>query len=111
MKQENINKKEIIDKVTPVVEKKAEEVGLIALEVDFKMEAGNWHLIIFIYSSEHDITHEDCKSLTKNLDDCLDEVITIPYYLEISSPGLERKLKSSKEYNLFKGKKAEIKLK
>ncbi|MCK7486003.1 MAG: ribosome maturation factor RimP [Bacillus subtilis] len=111
-KQENINKNEIIAKVSPVIEKIAHELGLVLLEVNFVKEAGNWHLRIFIYSQEHQITHEDfCEKFTKTLGDKIDALIPGHYYLEVSSPGIERKLKSDKEYNIFKGKQAEIKLK
>jgi len=111
MKNSNINKTEIINKITPFIEKAAEDLGLIALEVDFVMEAGNWHLRIFIHSQEHSITHEDCEKITKSIDDKLDELIPVLYYMEVSSPGLEKKLKSSKEYNFFRDHKVNIKLK
>lgn len=109
--KENINKKEILNKVNPVIEKVAGDLGLIVLETNFVQESGKWHLRIFIYNQDHTITHTDCESLTKNLSSYLDELISMPYYLEISSPGIERKLKSPMEYNIFRGKKAEIKLK
>lgn len=111
MEKEIINKKDILNKVTPVIENIAKSLSLNALEVDFVKEAGNWHLKIFILSLDHEITHEDCEKLTKSLDDSIDELIPIHYYLEVSSPGLERKFKSSKEYNFFKGKTVEIKFK
>ena len=41
----------------------------------------------------------------------LDELIPFKYYLEVSSPGLDRKLKSEKEYIIFKGHDILIKLK
>uniref|UniRef100_UPI004025C2E5 ribosome maturation factor RimP n=1 Tax=Candidatus Scatousia sp. TaxID=3085663 RepID=UPI004025C2E5 len=41
----------------------------------------------------------------------LDELIPVKYYLEVSSPGLERKFKSDKEFVIFKGKRISIKLK
>jgi ribosome maturation factor RimP len=49
--------------------------------------------------------------MTRALNLYLDELIDVKYYLEVSSPGLDRKLKSSREYLIFKGKKAKIKLK
>ena len=41
----------------------------------------------------------------------LDELIPFKYYLEVSSPGLDRKFKSEKEYIIFKGHDVLIKLK
>ena len=41
----------------------------------------------------------------------MDELIPVKYYLEVSSPGLERKFKSDKEFIIFKGRRISIKLK
>lgn len=111
MKGENINKKEILSLINPVVENVANKLKLIIVEINFVKEAGSWHLRIFIYNENRPISHQDCENLTKNLNNYLDELIPVPYYLEVSSPGTERTLKSPREYSIFKGKKAEIKLK
>ena len=49
--------------------------------------------------------------VTRSLSDFLDELIPVKYYLEVSSPGLERKFKSDKEFVIFKGRRVSIKLK
>ena len=64
-----------------------------------------------MYSKEHDITLDDCENVTRSLSDFLDELIPVKYYLEVSSPGLERKFKSEKEFIIFKGRRVSIKLK
>lgn len=109
--KDNFNPAEILQNITPMIEQTAEENGLIALETAFVKEAGAWTLRVFIYREDGTITHDDCQTITKALDSCLDEIITAPYRLEVSSPGLDRKLKSTKEYNIFKGKRVKVKLK
>lgn len=108
---EDINKKDVLAKVTPVIEEIARQQNLIVLEINFVKESGRWNLRIFIYSQDHSITHVDCENLTKSLGSYLDKLISVPFYFEVSSPGIERKLKSSLEYDIFKGQKVEIKLK
>ncbi|OGI03824.1 MAG: hypothetical protein A2Y25_07200 [Candidatus Melainabacteria bacterium GWF2_37_15] len=98
-------------KIMPVVDKIVKDSGLILVEEDFVKEAGKWTLKIFIYNPEKPITHENCENVTRKLSEHLDEIITVPYYLEVSSPGIDRKLKSEREYHIFKGKRAKIKLK
>ena len=49
--------------------------------------------------------------MTHSLNDFLDTLIPVKYYLEVSSPGLERKFKSDKEFLIFKGRRVSIKLK
>ncbi len=101
--KEHISKKEIIEKITPVIENTAMRYNLIPLEIDLIKENNHWFLRIFIYSTEHGISHDDCKNISRGLGDFLDELIPFKYYLEISSPGLNRKLKSDREFQLFKG--------
>ena len=66
---------------------------------------------IYLYSKEKDVTLDDCESVTRSLSDFLDELIPVKYFLEVSSPGLERKFKSDKEFTYFNGRRISLKLK
>ena len=106
-----INRLEILNKITPLIENTAMRYNLVPIEIDFSKENHRWFLRIFLYSSEHDITLDDCEHVTRSLEDFLDELIPVKYYLEVSSPGLERKFKSEKEFIIFKGRRISLKLK
>ena len=110
MKQE-LNRHEILEKITPVIENTAVRYNLIPIEIEFVKENHRWFLRIYLYSYDHDITLDDCENVTRSLNDFLDELIPVKYYLEVSSPGLERKFKSDKEFVIFKGRRISIKLK
>ena len=107
----DINRHEIIEKITPLIENTAMRYNTIPIEIDFSKENHRWFLRIFLYSKEKDITLDDCENVTRSLSDFLDEIIPVKYYLEVSSPGLERKFKSEKEFVIFKGKRISVKLK
>jgi len=109
--KEHFNKKEILQKLIPLVENTAMRYNLIPVEIDFSKENHNWFLRIFIHSMEHPVSHKDCENLTRGIGDFLDELIPFKYYLEVSSLGLERKLKSEKEYIIFNNKIVNLKLK
>jgi len=111
MSGENFSKKEVMKNIYPLIENTCMRYNLIPLEVDFSKESGRWFLRIFIYSTDHDVNHKDCEDISRSLSDFLDELIPVKYYLEVSSPGLERRFKSEKEYIIFCGKVIEIKLK
>ena len=111
MAKQDINRHEIIEKITPLIENTAMRFNTIPIEIDFSKENHRWFLRIFLYSKEKDITLDDCENVTRSLSDFLDEIIPVKYYLEVSSPGLERKFKSEKEFVIFKGKRVSIKLK
>lgn len=110
MKQE-VNRHEILEKIAPLVENTAMRYDLIPIEIDFLKENHRWYLKIFLYSAKRGVTLDDCENVTRSLNDFLDEIIPVKYYLEVSSPGLERKFKSEKEFEIFKGKRVSIKLK
>ena len=110
MKQD-INRYEILEKITPLIENTAVRFNLIPIEIEFIKENHKWFLRIYLYSYEKDITLDDCENVTRSLNDFLDELIPVKYYLEVSSPGLERKFKSDKEFLIFKGRRISLKLK
>ena len=83
----------------------------VFVAIEFVKENHRWFLRIFLYSKEKDVTLDDCEKVTRSLSDFLDELIPVKYNLEVSSPGLERKFKSDKEFVIFKGRRVSIKLK
>lgn len=109
--KEHFNKKEAIEKITPVIENTAIRYNLIPIEIQLEKENGHWFLRIFIYSMDHPVTHEDCEHISRSLGDMLDELLPFKYYLEISSPGLDKRLKSPREYQIFTGHNVIIKVK
>lgn len=110
MKQE-INRHEILAKITPLIENTAMRFNLIPIEIDFEKENHRWFLRVFLFAHGRNVTLEDCENVTRSLNDFLDELIPCKYYFEVSSPGLDRKLKSDREYLLFQGKNIILKLK
>ena len=109
--QQGFNRREIIEKITPVIENAAMKNGVIPIEIDFQKESGKWFLRIFIYCNDHPVNLNDCENLTNSIDNFLNDIIPVKYYLEVSSPGLERKIKSNQEFTIFKGKKIKLKIK
>ena len=108
---EYVNKRELLEKISPVIDNTLMRFGLIPVEVELVKENHRWFLRIYIYSTERDVNLDDCERVSRSLSDFLEELIPFKYYLEVSSPGVERKIKSDKEYLIFKGKDINLKLK
>ena len=108
---EYFNKREIMEKITPVIDNTLMRYNLVPVEVELVKENHRWFLRIFIYSMEREVGIDDCERVSRSLSDFLEELIPFKYYLEVSSPGMERKIKSDKEYLIFKGKDINLKLK
>lgn len=111
MVKPDINRHEILEKITPLIDNTAMRYGYVPIEIEFVKENHRWFLRIFLYSKEKNVTLEDCEKVTRSLSDFLDELIPVKYYLEVSSPGLERKFKSDKEFVIFNGRRISVKLK
>ena len=108
---EYVNKHEIMEKISPIIDNTLMRFGLIPVEVELVKENHKWFLRIYIYSLERDVNLDDCERVSRSLSDFLEELIPFKYFLEVSSPGLERKIKHEKEYLIFKGKDINLKLK
>ncbi len=89
----------------------ANERGLKIYDTEFKKEGADWFLRVFLYS-ENGIDIDDCEYVSRALSDRLDEEDPIDqaYYLEVSSPGLDRVLKYDWHFETALGEKIDIKL-
>lgn len=87
--------------VTPIVER----LGLILWDVRYEKEGTAWFLRVFIDKAEEPVSTEDCEAVSRPLSDMLDELDPIPqsYYLEVSSPGLDRQLRKPEHFEKSEG--------
>ncbi len=85
--------KNTVSIVWDIAEPIAEELGLILWDVVFEKEGANYYLKIFI-DKEDGIGIEDCVNMSHALDKPLDDADPVDrqYNLQVSSPGIERKL-------------------
>ena len=83
--------------------------GLELADVEYKKEGKNWVLRIFI-DKEEGVTVADCQKISHLVGDLIDveETITTPFTLEVSSPGLDRALKREKDFLKSKGKRIRL---
>lgn len=98
--------------VWAIAEPIANENGVEIYDVEFKKEGPDYFLRVFIDKSDGGISLDDCEAVSRPLSDALDEAdpISEGYYLEVSSPGLERQLKRQKDFDRFKGEAVSVKL-
>ena len=101
----------IIAKVQDFAESLLPSMGLELVEVQFRQEGQGWVLRLFIDGPDG-ISVGQCTKVSREMSTFLDVEDLIPqaYILEVSSPGLERSLRSSADFKRFAGKKARIKL-
>jgi len=99
------------DTVKNIVLPLLEPDGFELVDLEYKKEGNDWVLRLFI-DHEKGIDHEACQNVSNLVSDELDKIDPIPhaYFLEVSSPGIERPLKTIKDFNRFSGEKVQIKL-
>ena len=68
-------------------------------------------LRIYIERVEGVTSIEDCVSFSEKIDPLIENHIKDKFFLEVSTPGLERRLRKEKDFLRFKGKKVKVALK
>lgn len=88
----------ILEKIRENTELKIEEMGYDLVDLEYKKENGN-NFLRFYIGKRGGVSIDDCQSVSEIVSDILDELdpINDSYYLEVSSPGLDRPLKTDKD--------------
>ena len=100
---------EIIKKVREILDPIAEERKYLVVDVTYKREGGKLALRILV-DKEGGIAMDECVRLNNDLSEILDKEDTIAgeYVLEVSSPGLDRKLKKNEDFIWAIGKNVKV---
>lgn len=91
----------------PVVE----ALGFRYVDTEYAKQGQDWLLTVYI-DKDGGVLIDDCETVSRALETILDEkdLIADSYILCVSSPGLDRPLKSERDFARFMGKKIDIKL-
>ena len=86
--------------------------GMHLVDLDYRKEGRRWVLRLFIDKEERGVTVDDCAAVSRELGDLLDAKDVIPeaYVLEVSSPGLNRRVRKKEDFSRFAGRKVEVRL-
>ena len=109
-RDENL-KKGIAATVADLVRETVEREGCSLWDTEYVKEGADWHLRITI-DKEGGVGIDDCERVHRAIDPLLDEADPIEgfYYLEVSSPGLERELKTDAHLAASVGETVELRL-
>jgi ribosome maturation factor RimP len=101
----------IIDTVRGFLQSLLPTMELELFEVQFRKEGHGWVLRAII-DSQSGVTLNHCSDVSRELSNFLEveDLIDHAYHLEVSSPGLERPLRSTGDFVRFRGKKARVKV-
>ena len=104
-------KKSIKETVREAILPTVTELGYDIWDITYSKVGADYHLEITI-DSEAGINIEDCEKVHRAIDPILDEIDPIEgfYYLDVSSPGVERELRTDAHISRSIGEKVEAKL-
>lgn len=100
-----------IEKIRQAAERVAASLGMEVVEVEWKI--GRQRFLRVYIDKPAGISHADCQAVSEQLSVLLDVEDLVPgpaYVLEVSSPGLDRKLLKPADYQRFAGRLARISL-
>lgn len=101
---------DVVEAVEAIAAPLADVLGLEIADIQYRREGGRWFLRVFIDKPEGAVSLGECEALSGPLGRALDQKDLIPhdYFLEVSSPGLERVLKKPAHFRRFIGRDASI---
>ena len=105
-----IAKEEIVARINEIAERVAASEGLEIVEVQL-LGSGRGRVLRIFIDRPLGVSHSDCEFISQQVGTILDVEDVIPgdsYTLEVSSPGLERKLSRAKDFERFVGQKAKV---
>jgi ribosome maturation factor RimP len=98
-----------LERIREAAERAAYSAGVEVVDVEWKI--GKQRFLRVYIDKPEGITHRDCQAVSEQLGVLLDVEDLVPgprYVLEVSSPGLDRKLTKAAEFERFAGRLAKI---
>ncbi len=102
----------VVARVTEIAERVGRSEGIEIVEVAL-LGGGSKRVLRITIDKPAGVSHADCELISQNVGTILDVEDVIPggrYTLEVSSPGVERKLAGARDFERFLGKRARITL-
>jgi len=102
-------RKELLLFVEELVRPIVDSEGMELVETEFVREGGQWYLRVYIDKNDG-VKLDDCEQISRQISAVIDleNLISQPYVLEVSSPGLTRPLKRERDYKRFVGQLIEF---
>lgn len=99
-----------IEKIREIAERVAGREGMEIVDVHL-LGGGASRVLRIVIDKPQGVSHADCEFISQNVGTILDVEDAVPggsYTLEVSSPGVERKLSKPQEFERFSGRKIKV---
>jgi len=100
----------VVERISEILMPVLDQLGLELVEITLRVEGGRWILRVTI-DCEDGVQVHHCTAVSRELSVHLDveDLVPVKYYLEVSSPGLDRPLRNESDFERFSGRLVKIK--
>src|SRR5258707_2530634 len=100
-----------LDHIHAIAERVAASLGVEVVEIELRGGGGKSRMLRVFIDKPSGVTHEDCANLSREVSTILDVEDAVAggsYVLEVSSPGLDRKLVTPSDFERFQGSRVKL---
>ena len=99
---------EILEKFEKDIQNHLDSLNLELSDVEYVQEGGYNYLRVYVEKLEGKTSLDDCINFSTKIDGIADKLIEEKFFLEVSTPGIERKLKKENDFVRFSGEKIKV---
>ncbi len=100
-----------LEHVRAITDRVAASHGVEVVDVEFRGSGGKARMLRIFIDKPGGVTHQDCEAVSREVGTILDVEDAVPggsYTLEVSSPGLDRKLRGAADFERFTGSRVKL---
>ncbi len=99
-----------IEKMRALAAATAATFGLELFDLEHRLSGRRWWIRVTLDRQDGPVTLEDCEAVSRQLSAQLDveDIVPHAFDLEVSSPGIERPLRTARDFERFKGQPAKV---
>ena len=103
---------QILNEFEKKIESHLKEMNLELADLEYVRDGGYNYLRVYVEKEDGSTTTlDDCIDFSREIDGIADELIEEKFFLEVSTPGVERRLKKPKDFVRFLGEKVNVQAK
>ena len=102
---------QILDEFEKKIESHLKEMNLELADLEYVRDGGYNYLRVYVEKLDGNTTLDDCIDFSREIDGIADELIEEKFFLEVSTPGVERRLKKPKDFLRFLGERINVQAK
>lgn len=102
---------QILNEFEKKIELHLKEMNLELADLEYVRDGGYNYLRVYVEKLDGNTTLDDCIDFSREIDGIADELIEEKFFLEVSTPGVERRLKKPKDFLRFLGERINVQAK